>query len=155
MSLKQQILQGARLTTVVDLPELASDDFDGKVEVRALTDGEKGEVDEAMVAGQVVRGRPGERPTETETSVQKSARGQITARRIAVAYGLSVDGERWRPDDVAKLPPSVVERLHAAVMELTGEKRSEEEVRSFRGEPGGADDRGPAPDGEPADRDAG
>lgn len=176
---KAQILAGARYHEPLYVPEFehdgcggTRDDCDGLVKVRALSDGEQGEADVAAMAGQVVErefggGRRG--PRTSKIDVAESSRGQLRARRIKVAYGLSVD-ENWTPEDVALLPPAAVDRVAAKVRLLsngddgqpsgedtdegdTGEDEPDGEEGEpesgparFRGDPAGPNDRDPAPD---------
>lgn len=155
MSLKAQLLKGAAHREDLHVPELVGDDFDGVVQVRPLTEGEQAEVEALTVAGQTVRGKVGERPTDQEVDVAESAKGQQRARRLRVAYGLSVD-EKWTSSDVAKLPPRAVTRISRKVRELTGgeEDGPDQEAAAFRGDTAGSGDGGAAPDGHAAGDDA-
>lgn len=154
-SLKARLLKGAAHHEDLEVPELAADDFDGVVQVRPLTEGEQAEVEALAMTGQVVRGKVGERPTDSEVDVVASAQGQQRARRLRVAYGLSVD-EKWSPADVAKLPPAAVTRISRKVRELTGgEGGLDDEAAAFRGDDTGSGDGGAAPDGDATGGDAG
>jgi len=156
MSVKAQLLKGAAYFEDLDVPELVRDDFDGVVQVRPLTDGEQAEVEALTMSGQTVRGQVGQRPTEQTVDVVESAKGQQRARRLRVAYGLSVNGDTWKPGDVAKLPPAAVTRISRKVRELTGgEGGLDDAAAAFRGDTAGSGDGDPAPDGDAAGGDPG
>lgn len=155
MSIKEQILKGPRKSVELHVPELETDDFDGVVLVRPLTEGEQEEVDHHMVAGQTAKGTTEHgKPQDIAIDLAESSKGQQKARRLAVAYGLSVE-EDWKPAEVAKLPPAAVKTIHDKVSHLTGRGGLEEEARRFRGDTAGSEDRAAAPDGDPAGDQAG
>ena len=145
-SLKGRILAGVGATSTVDVPELASDDFDGQLPIRPLTEIEQSDVDAAKVAGHVVRGTPGQGAEEHEATLEQVIAGQHRARRLAAAYGLSCEGERWTEAEVGRLPGKAVERIAKAVDELSGGDVLDGEMTSFRELPGGAGDGDAASD---------
>lgn len=163
MVTKAQLLAGTRYHEWFYVPEFETDGCgggagcDGMVKVRPLSDGEQGEIDTFGLEGQTVRRINGE-TSEREIDLAESARGQMAARRQLVAYGLSVD-EQWTAEEVAQLHPAGVRRIAAKVRKLTdGEdtasgKEAGASPEEFRDDRGGADDRGPAPDGDTAGTD--
>jgi len=167
VSLKQQILAGAQHREQVHVPALANDDFDGWCTIRPLTEGEQGQVEQAALAGQVVHSelQPGQKAGgqqpaaggnyRQEIDIAASQKGQRRSRQLAVAYALSVDGEQWKADEVAKLPPAAVQQLYDAVKALTGMADMADEARRFRGDGRGAGGGGAARDGQPAGATAG
>ena len=150
-SLKSAIIKGTAHTDTLWVPEL-----DREVTVRPLSDAEAGEAKAAALAGQKVRGPVGGRPTDYEADVKTSTEGQAEARRIKVAYGLSVNGDKWTPKEIGRyLPAGAVRRIAAKVDELSGGDELAEEARQFRDDTAGAGDGDPAPDGDSAGGDAG
>lgn len=167
-NLKARLLAGTKRTEPLWVPEFETDncggylddetvneECDGVIRVRPLSDAEMAEVTAAKVEGQVVRGKPGEKPTEQEVSIGASAVGQAKARRIAVAYGMSVNGMKWSAGEVGKLHPRAVQRIAAVVEDISGGDGLTTDARQFRGPTGGSGDGDPAPDGDAAGDDAG
>lgn len=111
------------------------------VEVRPLSDGEAGQIRATQLIGLQMAGgseqKPGADPV-LKADMATVVNNQMAARRLAVSMAL-LGEERWTPDEIAKVWPSVwVEQVSSVIFRLSGIQISSMEVRSFRSESGGA-----------------
>lgn len=119
---KAEILQGIEKTHEVEVEELG-----GVVIIRPLRESEWAEIESIQLKGLNLTGKgdPNKEDAddvEMEMGMDLSAmtKYEYMADRMAVASGLSCDGEKWNPNDVGKLPAGVVKKLAKKVYEVSG-----------------------------------
>ena len=151
---KEMILKGTNARDVIEIEEIG-----GAVTIRPLCDSELAEVRSVALRGlspDVVRQLPkmqamakagkeiddiGMGGDDLMQAQENDARGNL----IAAAYGLSCDGEKWKPEEVGNLPPGVPEKIAKAVFKVTGAtKGGAVEAKKFRDDDGRAGNTGTA-----------
>ena len=100
-------------------------EWGGYITIRSMSEGEWQHIRQLSLRGiyDATETDPetGKRYTIPKTDYAEQARGSFEADRIMVAYGMSVDGEHWTPDEVSQFSPaSVVETIALEVMKLSG-----------------------------------
>lgn len=133
--------EGTRFTEEVPADELA----DGEtLTVRPLTRGEVARVKSKAMTGQKVitamKKDPGDRDPRPEGNVEVdlAAAGEAAeeAELMTIAFGLSVDGQKWTTKQVGLLPDKLADRLLHAVRRLTDSEDLMEGMSSFRRDEG-------------------
>jgi hypothetical protein len=125
---KDVILKGIQHREVLEVPKLG-----GSVTIRPLNDGELAEVRSVALRGlsdqairQITRiqqvGKAGDSDIDglTGDDLMQAQSNNAQGEKIAAAYGLSCDGEKWSTEDVGRLPVGVPEYIASKVMALSG-----------------------------------
>ncbi len=149
---KKQVLEGIKARRTVAIPEM-----DGEFVVRPMSDGEFSEMQEessklSKDAKAFFSKQKGKSPEEIEAMMNADAnlrdiislddiKSLKQATYIAVAAGLSCDGEEWGVADVKQMPPGVPDKLAKPILEMTtGDSGgATDSARSFRPESGGVE----------------
>lgn len=159
-SLKQLLINGAAATERLHVPSLQINGHDGWVDIRRLTEAEEDEVlalelqGQTVITGQPRQGEKAKAAGRHTIDLGSSAAAQGKARRIAVAYALSVGGERWSEKDVGQLPPAAVKAIHDRVRTTqAGDVDRLDEAQTFREDGPGSADGAAAADGDTAGHD--
>jgi len=109
---KQLVLEGVVHREEVPVPELGED---AHLIIRPLTDEEFTEVTRKLLEGASMTGF-GVAGMELGDVVDREQRGTYHAVSIA----LSVDGDKWSPEDVGKLPVGVPKRIYEKLSQISG-----------------------------------
>lgn len=125
------------LKRAVDTEDVEIEGLDGKVRIRPLTDGEYAQIERLQVEGLSLDADVDDTIADLGddadvVDVAKSFRGKFSldlgasvaadarCNHLAAAFGLSCDGAKWKPEEVAQLPSGVPAAIARAVYELTG-----------------------------------
>lgn len=114
----------------------------GEVTIRPLTDGEWSQVEAKQSEGLRVIGSGSQyQDMQLSVDIQQISQAEHEANFLAVAFGLSVKGEKaWDVGTVKDIsPPAAVKQIAQEVYKLSGvDPGVEKLVNSFRSQPGGA-----------------
>lgn len=130
------------------------DKLGGEVSVRPLTEGEWSEIEAMRGSGAKITGSPKfdkngnfdirsmQRDLQVEINSKDIQVLEFEAKAKAVAWGLSVNGEEWTPDEVRQLRPvGIVGEIAEFIFEISGvTNEASEGARSFRQDDGGSED---------------
>ena len=116
---KQQILEGRKGTTEVEISRLGS-----TMEIRPLTDGQWAVVGQAQMKGvtMIVRRR------ETEMDAERVAANAHKSNLLVCHMGMT---EEWTDKELDELPAGTVEQISEAIQEYSGvsmEKDKDKEI---------------------------
>ncbi len=151
---KAQILANVGQVETPYFPEVGA-----KIPIRRLGSGEWSEVESMQASGITLEGEP-EADTDPNNAknnaglkmkidVAKTTIGESDSRHQTVAYAMSVNGERWTKEEVAKIPNiALIRAISRKALELSGvSAEAQAEIKNFReqrggGESGVADEQG-------------
>lgn len=111
---REMVLAGSEHRQTVEIP---SWDEKASMVIRPITDSQFMTMQAVIFEG--VKMDDKEEPLKDQTMVEVNER-EKQVRRMAVAFALSVDGEKWTVEDVALLTPGAVDKLYAEVAIISG-----------------------------------
>jgi hypothetical protein len=125
LTLKQRLLQGKRNTE-----EFVCEELGETLVLRALDDGEFHKVKHMQYEGIEATGKAGTQDADVKFDLAAMTSQRYLVACQVVAFGLSVDGDKWSIAEVKQLsPPGVVDKIAMKVIEITG---AEEQLDFFR-----------------------
>ncbi len=150
MTNEEILTKSAILGGTENLEYLYVKEWDGKIALRPLSEGQYAQVEAIRAAGSTMKGNPVIGPDgnvdkektsanlEFNLDLQKSAEMDFEADALAAAYAMSVNGETWTDADVKNIrPPGIVKRIARKVYQMSGVTPQQiEQVQNFRGESG-------------------
>jgi len=109
---KEAVLKGIEHRERVPVPELGKD---GYLLIRPLTDAEALEVKRVLFKDRLFQ-----RVAKDDVDLVEVINRDAEAKALALSIALSVDDEKWMPEDVQKLPGGVPERLYEVLSKISG-----------------------------------
>jgi len=117
---KELVLKGVGHRESVPVPEFGED---AALVIRPLTDGEYFEVQRLMIGEATFEGGTPEKFMENSKIIDIMGR-ERDAKYLALSFALSIDDEGWKPEEIAKLPQGVPDRLWSRLATISGFPRA-------------------------------